>query len=778
MSSQAPENNPPDLFPKSDGSLPNIPIEEQYKKTDKELAAWDHFFSKMTRKITKLPVELSPEAPLPPPLSNNINISQGAPSSPPKPTFPLKPKTEPLSPNPQNKPITSRFKPTSPNLTVGGVSKPLTSLIKPIGPTSVPPSSPPVAQNPPIASPKPAPLLFSASPHSPVAIPKTPANASGLNLRPPESSPPLNSEFFGNSETPKPKLGSLLQGAKKETSRVFSSEPYISIKSLSNPLVEPSTDMEITPPEEANKYSKNLEADPFLKFPNIEKNGNLENSSIPPKKAIDIEKIDISALSEQTLFRSKVIDPAQFKFCSVCTQMMPPAKVFICERCEGFSCLKHRKGAFWCETCFSKINQFHPFYEKIAESLKQNLIKTKNECSGAITLEELMSIFKTLSLSVSAQGLLVIGNDQMKRGICFANEDVLFVSFGTSNIISIGKLLVQNRILTEDELLQAAEFQKQHQMKFGDALITLQLISEQTIQMMLNEQAFREILSITRWPKSNYKFRPGQIPKDLLAKMVIDTTIVLQDPPEFKSALMAIFHHMKFILAPGFFQITSQFGRIGFLVYKSQIVLANFKGELSFGEYLVHTKRITNEYWNKIQGLPLSLEEYLIRDKIMTVTQMNQCRQEYVGQEMGKFLRDPDYRCHFYEGEATENDLSGVSILVLGINLEDLLYDLWPRAPRIPPPTTSAEIFALIFDKNSSDKMSEALHFQLHQSLECFEKNVRFTEFEKNFLTLSLIKSSIVNALQCMEQQGILLREQKLLQEAGWIGECIQKISK
>lgn len=741
-SSQKPTKN---LFPKLSHSSSSQ--EAINKPEGQEVEAWDRFFSKMTRKVIR-PVN---EADILFPKKESAN-PDFAPSNEPAQSLPLKPKTEKLNLRPAlNQPITSRFKPINGNAS----STPITSRFKPVISSQTPIKTkttkltslvnPTGEKKHDFQDKEPFPtnnVTLSETTTTPKVFAQVPSEE---DLKILDSVPLFQNNIPSNAEPFEEKLSP----DNLDQIPIFQEE--IPKKEIEFPPLETIASSEATPSKSLFDRFDEIEAEQAISFPEQKK---APHPVFSPKQLISPQ-----VFLKYSLFISPESERSQLRCCSVCTQMMPDAKVFTCERCQEYSCLTHRKGLFWCETCFLKVNHFHPFFDTVVEHIKNQELKGKAESSGAVTSEELYSIFRTLSFLLSSEGLIVLGNSQFKRGICFLGEQVLFVNFGTTNIVALGTLLKQNGLISEGDILSVLDYQKKYQVKFGEAVVGLRFVTEEVLAVLLNEQVFREILAISRWPESNYKFRPGKVPAEMLQKMYIDTKVALQVPSEFKQILSVFFHHMIFIKTPGLLQLQSSAGSIAFLTYQNQFELANFKPDAgyAFGAYLVQIGKISQTELEIAQQQAEYIEDYFIEQGIFVAEQLQEYLRAYIGQELQKILNDPQMKCRFYEGEATEKNLEGLFLVDTGLNLFDLFYDIVARLEQIPSVLSSEEIFTLVFDKNSSDKIVEVLYQKIHQDLDFTEISPRLTGFEKGLIHLIWVKSYLVHYAKTLKQHKEIL---------------------
>jgi outer membrane protein assembly factor BamB/Tfp pilus assembly protein PilF len=120
----------------------------------------------------------------------------------------------------------------------------------------------------------------------------------------------------------------------------------------------------------------------------------------------------------------------------------------------------------------------------------------------------LADIFQTLAMN-QQEGTLTITSGERHTEIYFSKEGVRLLASGNQRHIRLGELLLKRRKLTPVELDMALARQKMTGELLGQALVDMNVVTDQDIVECVRSQIEEDIYEIFSWKKARFEFAPG-----------------------------------------------------------------------------------------------------------------------------------------------------------------------------------------------------------------------------------------------------------------------------
>ena len=121
----------------------------------------------------------------------------------------------------------------------------------------------------------------------------------------------------------------------------------------------------------------------------------------------------------------------------------------------------------------------------------------------------LADIFQTLAMN-QQEGTLTIVSGERRTEIYFSKEGVRLLATGNQKHIRLGELLLKKRKLTPVELDMALARQKMTGELLGQALVDMNVVTDQDIVECVRSQIEEDIYEIFSWKKAKFEFAPGE----------------------------------------------------------------------------------------------------------------------------------------------------------------------------------------------------------------------------------------------------------------------------
>jgi len=108
-------------------------------------------------------------------------------------------------------------------------------------------------------------------------------------------------------------------------------------------------------------------------------------------------------------------------------------------------------------------------------------------------------------------GELILNDKRKRMRVVFRHGDPLTVQSNYIREDALGRLLVVDRKISNNQLEQAIAHQQDQKVKLGEALIALEMLSPEELQLYLEKQSYRKLLGACRrqWRSGTFLLRPG-----------------------------------------------------------------------------------------------------------------------------------------------------------------------------------------------------------------------------------------------------------------------------
>lgn len=536
---------------------------------------------------------------------------------------------------------------------------------------------------------------------------------------------------------------------KKSTLKTFLFQPVAKKEELKNKttqktptlktfLLKNSSENTTTPKFEAKSF------EPLLRQKKL-----LENRG---KQLVSFSRKLVTSQSSQASNSSK---------CSCCREWLYPEKLFSCQRCGQFVCLKHIKGYFFCETCFLKLHGHLPIYKKLKENdFLQAVEEEKVPTTGEASFIALKSIFATLCFERHPDGLLVLENVQGGKAFSFLQNKVQMIFSGSQNKTKLGKILVLCGFITTAHLETALKLQEKSSEKLGKVLISLKALSLENLEKGLLYQLRSEFLwNILGKGNCYYKFKLGEVPPSLLRGKPMEIELELAYPTQLKLFFSRISAFLANFFQPGLFILEiSLEKRIGFLItFERQLQFVQLLEDESqsripfFFEASAETNSLVaqKQMYSRMENISQSLED--IFEEIFLARE-----------EISYYLLEEDQVRY----KAIGNPFDFLPILIKCVSMLE----------EVPALLTRNEIFENILEKKSSIQIVDDFYLYLKQSLK-LESLVNFSELEQLVLRLFFLKSHYTNYFKLLKSYSIYCSKNNMSRESSLALEAILELS-
>jgi outer membrane protein assembly factor BamB/tetratricopeptide (TPR) repeat protein len=120
----------------------------------------------------------------------------------------------------------------------------------------------------------------------------------------------------------------------------------------------------------------------------------------------------------------------------------------------------------------------------------------------------LADIFQTLSMNRQVGTLAVIGVGK-KASIYFAQEGIQLLTTEDSRYPKLGQILVARKMITDDQLTKALAEQKKTSTRLGEMLVSLGVVTSETIESCVRAQTEEIIYDVFSWEDAKFEFDAG-----------------------------------------------------------------------------------------------------------------------------------------------------------------------------------------------------------------------------------------------------------------------------
>lgn len=509
-------------------------------------------------------------------------------------------------------------------------------------------------------------------------------------------------------------------------------------------------------------FSPNYESIPF--FQKIESNVQSNTGTIPflgQKHTRRLRQI-LSKQGDTSL--DEII-------CEICQQSQKITTTIVCEICKRTICSQHQFGLF-CGICYHRYEfSRYLYYLSTVEELKKQHLEIPIQ--GKLNFANFSKLLFHLN-ETSSEALLLVGTENNKKGICFFENKIALLTFGEERLVKIENLLLQEGRVSQQELNDVLQTQKETQEELREIFVKKGILSESVLEEVFQKQMRKELFEFPQKEDVFFKFKEGPIAPQMLANVAKDA-ISFNNLQRFRNTLATLFQHLSFLFAPGIFFLHSPKGSIGFLVRQNQIDFVNFEPKLGFNlRKSFIAEGILDE--STLDRIPFIdgclLGDYLVQKKLATEFEVLQALQHYVGAEIISYLKEGNYSFEFIEGEISSEKLPYFSVLNLGIDLRKFTLNIFEKTPFLPNLDSFIKIFTIVFNKTSSLEIRQILLERIIHTLPLDHILNKFNDFESTISSLAFLKSSLLHAFKALQIQSSILLEQNFEKEAGFLLEA------
>jgi hypothetical protein len=147
--------------------------------------------------------------------------------------------------------------------------------------------------------------------------------------------------------------------------------------------------------------------------------------------------------------------------------------------------------------------------------------------TGNIKTMQLAELLQWLSQSQKT-GTLVIEEGKVEKRIYFNGGQIVSSSSNDPSEY-LGNFLVNQGLITEDQLDKAVKQQESQKMLLGKILVTSGAVSEADLDRQLRRKAEETIYDIFTWPEGDFRFLDGELPEFAMVPMKLDVTGLMME---------------------------------------------------------------------------------------------------------------------------------------------------------------------------------------------------------------------------------------------------------
>jgi len=145
--------------------------------------------------------------------------------------------------------------------------------------------------------------------------------------------------------------------------------------------------------------------------------------------------------------------------------------------------------------------------------------------TGNLKTMELSELLQWLAGAMKT-GTLVVENGTVTKQVFFRDGTIISTA-STDKREHLGAFLVNNGLVTEEELTQAIRMQESNKMLLGKILSTIGAISEPDLDRMLRLKAEESIYDVFNWKEGAFRFLDRQLPTSNMVPMALDVAAVV-----------------------------------------------------------------------------------------------------------------------------------------------------------------------------------------------------------------------------------------------------------
>ncbi len=147
--------------------------------------------------------------------------------------------------------------------------------------------------------------------------------------------------------------------------------------------------------------------------------------------------------------------------------------------------------------------------------------------TGNLKTMQLAELLQWLSQSQKT-GTLVIEEGKVEKRIYFNGGQIVSSSSNDPSEY-LGNFLVNQGLITEDQLDKAVKQQESQKMLLGKILVTTGAVSEEDLDRQLRRKAEETIYDIFTWPEGDFRFLDGELPEFAMVPMKLDVTGLMME---------------------------------------------------------------------------------------------------------------------------------------------------------------------------------------------------------------------------------------------------------
>ncbi len=141
----------------------------------------------------------------------------------------------------------------------------------------------------------------------------------------------------------------------------------------------------------------------------------------------------------------------------------------------------------------------------------------------------LTDILQLISMQKNT-GILAIGRGKEMVTVCFVKGQVVFADeFQRSEQERLGAILLKSKLLSPQDLLKAAEIQKQTLQKLGFILVNNGFISHAQLRDALQTQVKETVFKLFRWEEGDFKFSQEPVTYDQTIYQSLPTDFMVME---------------------------------------------------------------------------------------------------------------------------------------------------------------------------------------------------------------------------------------------------------
>lgn len=146
--------------------------------------------------------------------------------------------------------------------------------------------------------------------------------------------------------------------------------------------------------------------------------------------------------------------------------------------------------------------------------------------AGNLKTMELAELLQWLS-GAQKTGTLEVDSGRVKKGIVFRDGRII-ASSSTDPREQLGAMLVSHGYVTDQELAEAIEIQREQKLLLGEILVAAGALTESDLERILRLKAEEILYDVFTWPEGEFRFRDRELPPpETLVAMALDVPAVV-----------------------------------------------------------------------------------------------------------------------------------------------------------------------------------------------------------------------------------------------------------